>query len=105
MAEGDAKRLADLLGLSDDELCEALGASSLDLISGDADSLTAVPILTELLREAEEAAGEKLLRRWVRTGGPAGVPVELLVARNYIGFEDALGALSERGFVIRGGGA
>ena len=105
MAQGDARRLADLLGLDDHELCLALGASSLELISGDADSLPAVPILLALLAEAEENAGPAVLKRWARTKGPGGVPVDLLTARDYGSFEDALGGLAERGFVIRGGGA
>jgi hypothetical protein len=36
--------------------------------------------------------------------GPAGRPVDLLVARDFSAFEDALATLAERGFVLRGGG-
>jgi hypothetical protein len=45
-----------------------------------------------------------VLRRWVRAEGPAGRPIELLLARDFAGFETALATLAERGFVIRGGG-
>lgn len=105
MAEGDARRLGELLGLTDEELCSAVGAEPLDLISGDADVLPQVAILRDLLAEAEEQASVGMLRSWVRTGGPHGVPVELLTRRDWAAFEDALAELAGRGFVIRGGGA
>ncbi len=58
----------------------------------------------DLLAEAEEEAGAPVLQRWVRSEGPAGRPIELLLARDFGGFEDALATLADRGFVIRGGG-
>ena len=58
----------------------------------------------DLLAEAEEAAGAPVLQRWVRRDGPSGRPIELLLARDFGGFEDALATLADRGFVIRGGG-
>jgi hypothetical protein len=45
-----------------------------------------------------------VLRRWVRREGPSGRPIELLLARDFGGFEGALATLAERGFVLRGGG-
>jgi hypothetical protein len=45
-----------------------------------------------------------VLRRWVRAVGPAGRPIDLLMARDFAGFEDALATLEARGFVLRGGG-
>jgi hypothetical protein len=45
-----------------------------------------------------------VLRRWVRAAGPAGRPLDLLLARDFAGFEDALATLAARGFVLRGGG-
>lgn len=102
MAEGDARRLGELLGLDDEELCSTLGISPIEVISGDGDSVAAVPILLDLLAEAEERAGVAVLRRWVRTKGRAGVPVKMLVARDFAAFEDALSDLIERGFVIGG---
>jgi len=104
VAAGDARRLADLLGLSDDELCEALGATPLEVVSGEADSLSALTILNDLLVDAEALAGGPVLRRWLRAKGPAGVPVEQLVKRDYPAFEDSLAELERRGFVLRGGG-
>ena len=104
MAVGDARRLGELLGLSDEELCSAVGADPLDLISGDADALPQVAILRDLLAEAEEKASVGMLRSWVRTSGPHGVPIALLTSRDWAGFEDALSELAGRGFVIRSSG-
>lgn len=79
-----------------------LDADPLALISGDLDHKPELPILLELLAEAEESAGAATLRRWVRATGPAGRPIDLLTRRDFAGFETALATLSERGFVIRG---
>jgi hypothetical protein len=46
-----------------------------------------------------------VLRRWLRSTGPAGRPLDLLLARDFAGFEDALGTLAERGYVIRAPGS
>ena len=43
-----------------------------------------------------------MLRRWVRTAGPAARPIDHLLARDFAAFELALGALAQRGFVVRG---
>ena len=98
-----AARLQDLLGLSDDELLAVLDADPLELISGELDHKPELPILLDLLADHEESG----LRRWVRTAGPKGRPLDLLRARDFAGFENALAALSERGFVVtrRGPGA
>ena len=42
-----------------------------------------------------------MLRRWVRAGGPAGRPLDLLLARDFGAFEDAVGELLQRGLVVR----
>lgn len=102
MAEGDARRLGELLGLDDAELCSTLGVTPLEVVAGDGDGVAAVPILLDLLAEADERVGPAVLRRWVRTRGRGGVPVDLLVARDFSAFEDALSDLAERGFVIGG---
>ncbi len=94
----------DLLGLSDEELCTVLAADPLTLLSGQLDHRPELGILLALLAEAEERAGALVLRRWVRAAGPAGRPLDLLVARDFGRFEDALGELAERGFVLHGGG-
>jgi hypothetical protein len=94
----------DLLGLSEDELCATLDSDPLTLLSGQLEHRPELPILLELLDEASERAGAPVLRRWVRAAGPGGRPIDALVARDYAAFEDALGVLAERGFVLRGGG-
>ena len=98
-----AARLMELLGLSDDELCETLGVDPLTLLSGQLDHRPELPILLDLLAEAEERAGAPVLKRWVRAEGPAGKPIDALVRRDFATFEDALDTLAQRGFVIRGG--
>ncbi|MDP9384306.1 MAG: hypothetical protein M3P50_03555 [Actinomycetota bacterium] len=101
---GAAARLAGLLGLSDEELLATLDADPLAVVAGDLDHKPELPILLDLLAEAEERADAPVLRRWVRREGPAGRPIELLLARDFGRFEDALATLAERGFVLRGGG-
>lgn len=99
-----AHALMELLGLSEDELCQVLAVDPLSLLSGQVRHAAELPILLALLREAEERAGAAVLRRWVRAGGPAGRPVDALLARDFAAFEDAVEELSARGFVLRGGG-
>ncbi|HTU96372.1 MAG TPA: hypothetical protein VMF14_11070 [Solirubrobacteraceae bacterium] len=99
-----AARLMELLGLDEDELCAALGVDPLTLLSGQLEHRPELSILLDLLAEAEEQAGPALLRRWVRAAGPAGRPIDALTRRDFAAFEDALGQLAERGFVLRGGG-
>jgi hypothetical protein len=100
----NAARMMDLLGLSEDELCRALGVDPLTLLSGQLEHRTELAILLDLLAEAEERAGKQVLRRWVRAAGPAGRPIDALLARDFGRFEDQLGELAQRGFVLRGGG-
>ena len=99
-----AARLMHLLELSEDELCLILHTDPLTLLSGQLDHRPELPILLDLLAEAEERAGAAVLRRWVRAAGPAGCPIDALTRRDFAAFEDALGDLAERGFVLRGGG-
>jgi hypothetical protein len=80
-----------------------LDADPLAIVSGDLDHKPELPILLDLLAEAEANAGAAALRRWLRTSGPAGRPLDLLLARDFAAFESALGTLAERGFVIRQG--
>jgi hypothetical protein len=83
-----------------------LDADPLEVVSGDLDHKPELPILLDLLAEAETSAGAATLRRWVRAGGPAGRPIDLLLTRDFAAFESALAALAEKGFVIsRGPGA
>ena len=97
---GDAARLQALLGLTDDELLHVLDADPLTLLSGELDHRPELPILRDLLAEAQERAGAAVLRRWVRAGGPARRPLDHLLARDFAAFEDALATLADRGFVI-----
>jgi hypothetical protein len=77
-----------------------LDADPLGIITGELDHKPELPILLDLLAEAEERAGAPVLRRWVRAAGPAGRPLDLLLERDFARFEDALAALAERGFVL-----
>jgi hypothetical protein len=99
-----ARRLLDLLGLTEDELCAALDVDPLTLVSGQLDHRSELPILLALLDEADERASGAVLRRWVRAAGPAGRPIDMLTRRDFAAFEAALGTLADRGFILRGGG-
>jgi hypothetical protein len=98
-----ALRLMELLGLDEDELCQVLGVDPLTLLSGQLEHRPELPILLDLLDESSERAGPAVLRRWVRANGPAGRPIDALLARDFAAFEDALGDLAANGFVLRGG--
>jgi hypothetical protein len=104
LSSQSAAHLQRLLGLSDEELCATLDADPLTLLSGQLDHRPELGILLDLLAEAEAAAGETVLRRWVRANGPDGRPLDHLVARDFAAFEDTLATLASRGFVLRGGG-
>ena len=78
-----------------------LDADPLSLVAGDLDHKAELPILLDLLADHDESG----LRRWLRTEGPKGKPIDLLTRRDFAAFEDALATLGERGFVIRGRGA
>ena len=93
----------DLLGLSEEELCATLAVDPLTLLSGQLDHRPELGILLDLLAEAEEQVGAAVLRRWVRATGPAGRPLDALLARDFAMFEDQVAELRGRGFVLRGG--
>jgi hypothetical protein len=101
---GRAARLMELLGLSEEELCRVLDVEPLTLLSGQLEHRSELPILLDLLDEASERAGPAVLTRWVRAAGPSGRPIDALLRRDFGAFEDALGELAARGFVLRGGG-
>jgi hypothetical protein len=94
-----AARLQSLLGLSDEELLRILDSDPLAVITGEEDARPEVAILLDLLAEASEKASEATLRRWVRANDQAAL--KLLLAHDFGGFEDALGELAERGFILR----
>jgi hypothetical protein len=93
----------DLLGLSEEELCATLAVDPLTLLSGQLDHRPELGILLDLLAEAEEQVGAAVLHRWVRANGPAGRPLDALLARDFATFEDQVAELRGRGFVLRGG--
>jgi hypothetical protein len=96
-----AQAFQELLGLTDEELIRTLDASALELLSGELDHRPELPILLDLLAQPAEQHGPAVLQRWVRAGGPHGVPVDLLTARDFARFEDAVEDLGQRGFVLR----
>lgn len=98
-----AVTLMTRLGLSDDELCEILDVDPISVITGDLDHRPELPILLALTNEPAEQLGDATLQRWLRASGPAGRPLDLLRARDFAGFEDAVEVLARRGFVLRGG--
>jgi hypothetical protein len=100
VASGAAATFAERLGLSDDELCSVLDADPLQLIAGELDHRPELAILLDLTADAHEAVGDTVLRRWLRTSGPLGKPIEALLARDFFQFEEMLGQLSREGFVI-----
>jgi ribosomal protein S18 acetylase RimI-like enzyme len=104
MTSTAAALLMERLGLSEDELCRALGVDPLSVIGGDLDDKPQLPILLALTADAAERVGEEVLRRWLRTAGPPGRPLDHLLAGEYAAFESDLAALADRGFVLRGGG-
>jgi hypothetical protein len=94
----------ELLGLTEEELCQTLDVDALALLSGQLEHRDELPILLDLLDDARERAGAGVLRRWVRAAGPRGRPIDALTGRDFPSFESALDDLAERGFVLRGGG-
>jgi hypothetical protein len=99
-----AALLMDRLGLTEDELCHALDVDPLTVIAGELDHKPQLPILLALTEEANERVADGVLRRWVRSSGPTGRPIDHLLSRDYAAFEDDLQALADRGFVLRAGG-
>lgn len=98
-----ASVLQQRLDLSDEELLAILAADPLALVSGDLDHRPELGILLALTDEPEQRLGPGLIARWLRATGPAGRPLDHLLARDFPAFEDALAELERRGFVIRGG--
>lgn len=100
-AAGAGERVKARLGLDDDELCDVLGLSPVQLLAGEADLLPQTAVLDELLRATVDQVSEQGMHGWVRASGPAGTPLEHLLRQDYAAFEDALETLLSRGFVVR----
>jgi hypothetical protein len=98
-----AVTLMTRLGLSDDELCEILDVDPISVITGELDHRPELPILLALTNEPAAQLGDETLQRWLRATGPNGRPLDLLRARDFGAFEDAVEVLAQRGFVLRGG--
>jgi hypothetical protein len=93
----------DRLGLTEDELCVVLDVDPLTVITGELDHKPQLTILLALTQEAAERVAGGVLPRWLRSTGPNGRPLDHLLARDYVAFEDDLQSLADRGFVLRGG--
>ncbi len=96
-----AQLLVERLGLSDDELLSVLNADPLSVVSGELEHRPQLALLLALTSEPAARIGLPALQRWLRTGGPSGRPIDLLTARDFGAFEDALTVLDDRGLVIR----
>lgn len=102
--ETAAALLMERLGLTEEELLTVLDADPLSIITDELAHRPEVGILLALTADAEERAGAAVLRRWLRARATGtGRPVDLLLARDFAAFEDALTDLAERGFVLRSG--
>jgi len=97
-----AALLQDRLGLDDEELLAVLDEDPLTVVAGDLDHKPELPILLALTQEPAARIGPAVLRRWLRSRGPRGRPIDHLLARDFAAFEDDLDALEQRGFVVRG---
>lgn len=104
MTSTAAAVLMQRLGLSDDELLQVLGADPLSVVGGNLDDKPQLPILLALTQEVAERVQGDALKRWVRTAGPAGRPIDHLLDQDFPAFEDALVTLQARGFVVRARG-
>ena len=89
--------LAERLGLADEELLTVLDADPLSVLTDELDHRPEIPILLALTEDIDGA----VLRRWLRTAGPNGTPLGLLLARDFAAFEDAVDDLRGRGLIIR----
>jgi hypothetical protein len=67
------------------------------VVGGELDHKPELPILLDLLAELDES----VLKRWVRTEGRRGRPIDLLSKRDFAAFEDALSDFRDRGLIIR----
>ena len=81
--------LAERLALSDDETLAIFALGALEAIAGDVGHRPEVQILDAITAEAAERLGGDVLARWLRAG-PAARPLDLLLAGDFSGFEDAL---------------
>ncbi len=89
--------LSERLGLTDDELLTIVDADPLSVMAGDLEHRPEIPILLALTEDIDTS----VLRRWLRTEGPAGRPLDLLLRRDFPAFEDAVEDFRSRGLILR----
>ena len=65
---------------------------ALSAIAGESRHRPEVEILDAITQEAAERLGQPVLARWLRAGPPRRRPLDLLLAGDFAGFEDALAA-------------
>ena len=80
------------LELSDEETLAVFDLDALAAIAGESGHRPEVEILDTITQEAAEVLGQPVLARWLRAGPPSGRPLDLLLAGDFAGFEDALAA-------------
>ena len=68
------------------------------MLSGELDHKPQLPILLTLTEDLDPP----VLRRWVRAKRAGTPPIDLLLARDYPAFEDAIEDFRERGLVLGG---
>jgi hypothetical protein len=78
------------LALSDEEALAIFSLDALEAISGDVEHRPEIGILDTITAEAAQALGDGALPRWLRAGQPGRRPLDLLLAADFPGFEDAL---------------
>jgi hypothetical protein len=76
--------------LSDEETLAMFELDALAAISGESRHRPEVEILDAITDEAAERLGQAVLARWLRAGPPGRRPLDLLLAGDFAGFEDAL---------------
>jgi hypothetical protein len=89
--------LSERLGLTDEELLTVLEADPLSVLTDELDHRPEIPILLALTEDIDTA----VLRRWLRATGAHGRPLDLLLARDFAAFEDAVEDLRGRGMILR----
>jgi hypothetical protein len=82
--------LVQRLALSDDEALAIFSLDALAAIAGDVQHRPEIGILDAITAEAALALGEGALPRWLRAGQTGSRPLDLLLAADFPGFEDAL---------------
>ena len=94
----------ELLGLSEDELCQVLDVDPLSCSPASSITAPSCRSCSTCSTRPPSAPGRRCCGAGSGRPGPAGRPIDALLARDFGAFEDALAELAARGFVLRGGG-